>query len=240
MSNDNKSLFDAVDRHIKYRLHQMHTAMPAQVTAYDEVTNTCFAKPMIQTPILDDDDDPAYEDWEEIPFVPVCFPRAGDYVITFPLAVGDTVLLVFSEGSTAEWHDANASTQPFDLRRFSAGYPFAIPGAYPGGAKPLSSDPIDRAARTGGIVIGQHNGENRIEISSSGIKLGKSAVDFVAMSAKVDAIFSSLKTYASAVGTCFGTIPAPCVPTGLTTYTAAQAAFNATVQTVAAAETKAK
>jgi len=185
MSNDDKSLGETIDKYVRYRLHGLHTASPAKVTAYDPITNTCTAKPMLQTAILDENEEIAYEDWEEIPFVPVCFPRAGDYIITFPLTEGDTVLLVFSESSTAEWHDANASTQPADLRRHSGGYPFAIPGAYPGGAMPLSSDSADVAARNAGIVLGQHAGENRIEISSSGIKLGKSAVDFVALASAV-------------------------------------------------------
>lgn len=230
---------DIVESRIASKLHYMHTAIPAKVTTYDPLTNTCFAKPVVKTALRDDNGDIIYEDWPEIPFIPVCFPRAGDFVLTFPIAEGDYVLLVFSEASTAEWRDSGDFSEPWDLRRFSSGYPLAIPGAFPP-ASPLSSSPTDVAARGAGIVLGQHDGAARIEITSAFIKLGASATDFVALSSKVDAIFSALKTYASAVGTCFGTIPAPAVPTGLATYTAAQAAFEAQVQSVAAAMTKAK
>jgi len=223
------TLLQAVDLHIRsYLHHHVHTAIPARVEAYDEVTNTCFATPTIGLPVRNEDGDLTYEQAPVIPFVPVCFPRAGDYIITFPLAEGDTVLLVFSELSTAEWLDSGDFSEPIDVQKFSDGYPFAIPGAFPGGAKPLSNDPTDRAARTGGIVIGKHNGENRIEISSTGIKLGKTAVDFVALASKVDAVIS---TIANAV---------PVANDGGAAILAALNAYLALNPTVAASEVKAK
>jgi hypothetical protein len=173
-------------------LDDVYVARPGKVTAYDPLTNTAVVKPMVKRALYAvDDDERSYEELPEIPFVPVAFPRAGDCVVTLPVAVGDTVLLVFCDVSLAEWRDSGELSEPVDARRHSLGWPTAIPGLFADNA-PLSADPVDVAARVAGMVLGQHAGNGRIEITPSTIKLGKDATDYVALAAFVDDRISTI------------------------------------------------
>ena len=63
--------------------------------------------------------------------VPVVFPAGGGALLSLPMAVGDTVLVLFSHRSIGEWLNSDGSeTVPRTLRRFSLTDAIAIPGLY--------------------------------------------------------------------------------------------------------------
>jgi hypothetical protein len=183
-------------------LEEIHKACPAKVTAYDPLTNTIVAKPVVKRPVATTDG-VDYEDLPEIPFVTVQWPRAGGYVLTCPITPGDTVLLVFTDFSLAEWRATGEVSEPADVRRHSAGWPVAIPGVY---ADIAPLDPLDIVARTTGMIIGRDGQPEQIriqpgliqightpfgapiEISAAGIKLGGIlALDAVALATPTNA-----------------------------------------------------
>jgi len=149
-------------------LEEIHKACPAKVTAYDPLTNTIVAKPVVKRPVQTSDG-VDYEELPEIPFVTVQWPRAGGYVLTLPLIPGDTVLLVFTDFSLAEWRQTGEESEPADVRRHSAGWPIAIPGVFPD-TSPLS--PLDAIARAAGMVIGRDGEPEQIRIQSGLIQIG--------------------------------------------------------------------
>lgn len=109
------------------------TAIPATVLAYDHVLQRCTAKPTVSGRYQDPDTGIL------IPFplptvanVPVAFPSATGFAITWPLAPGDTVFLVLSDRSMDEWKAGGASENvPLDIRRFDLTDSVAIPGLRP-------------------------------------------------------------------------------------------------------------
>jgi hypothetical protein len=63
--------------------------------------------------------------------VPVVFPAGDNGLLSFPIKVGDTVLVVFSMRSIDEWLDSNGSKQtPKDRRHHHRTDAIAIPGIY--------------------------------------------------------------------------------------------------------------
>lgn len=181
------SLSEAIDTGISSALGELFVARPGKVTKFDAEKQTATIKPMVKRTLFDvQSDDRTFEELPEIPNVPVIFPRAGDWAMTLPVALGDTVLLVFCDVSLAEWRTTGEVAEPLDARRHSLGWPVAIPGFFPD-SKPLSSSGTDVAARTGGAMLGQQNGASRIELSPTSIKLGKNAIDAVALSTPTQA-----------------------------------------------------
>jgi hypothetical protein len=102
--------------------------------------------------------------------VPVVFPGAGDYSVTFPIAKGDTVLLIFAEGSLDQWLTKGGEVDPQDDRRFSLTDAIAIPS--------LRHGPISGSAAS------------KIEFTSSEIKAGGSQQ--LATKADLDALKSAI------------------------------------------------
>lgn len=78
---------------------EIRVAIPAVVVAFDADKVTCQAQPLIQEPlpIGGHSADPALAD------VPVLYPGTAGSRVRFPLAKGDTVLLVFLDRASDEW-----------------------------------------------------------------------------------------------------------------------------------------
>lgn len=181
------SLTESISAGVGSAVDDVFVARAGKVTAYDAVTNTAFVKPMIKRAVYTvDEDERGFEELPEIPFVPVLWPRAGAYAVVLPLAVGDTVLLVFCDVSHAEWRVDGGVSEPADARRHSIGWPVAIPGFFPD-SSPLSAAVLDVAARIAGAIIGEHGGNNRVEFTATGIKIGADAIDYVALATPTQA-----------------------------------------------------
>lgn len=63
--------------------------------------------------------------------VPVVFPSGGGGLISFPIKVGDTVLVIYSQRSIEEWMESGGERQtPKDRRHHHRTDAIAIPGIY--------------------------------------------------------------------------------------------------------------
>jgi hypothetical protein len=96
-----------------------NTAYPGTITSFDPVTQLATVKlamerfyngigtlyETIQYPILTD--------------VPVHFPQCGSYSITFPIAVGDSCLVIFSQKGYEHWLYNNSD----EIGKYSSGIP---------------------------------------------------------------------------------------------------------------------
>lgn len=164
------------------------TAIPAKVLRFDATRKTVDVEPMVRIPVVGEDDEVTAEDIPNIPNVPVLYPASSACFVSFPLAAGDFVLLVFSMLSTSEWRATGEKSTPLDNRRHGLGGAFAIPGAFADGGAVASGDD------GGTVAIGKRGGE-RIAFPGAQIEIGAGAADFAALASKVDAGFAQITTY---------------------------------------------
>lgn len=109
------------------RLADVHTAMPGEVRAFDAGAQTCTVQPLIKHVLQDDEGNALTESYPEIREVPVMYPRAGGFVIAWPLEVGDPVLLVFAEWPLGVYREKGIEAHPADLSRHTFAGAMAIP-----------------------------------------------------------------------------------------------------------------
>lgn len=192
MSGDPTSLADVVTGAIDATLGKIHTSMPGKVVSYNSLAQTADVQPMCKRQLFTADGEKVYESLPLLPGVPVCFPRGGGYVVTFPLQAGDTVVLVFSEAGLAEFLETGSEAEPWDTRRHHISNAVAIPSISPDTA-PLASG--DNSARTAGIVIGKDGANEQIRFASGSIKLGADATDFVALASLVNTNLTSMRNF---------------------------------------------
>lgn len=149
---ENITLADVIDAAVLARLADVHTCLPGYVVSYDSATQKATVQPILRAGVLDDDGNVQAVKVPAIPSVPVCFPSASGYAITFDLSPGDPVVLVVSERSTAEWRSTGrADITPQDLRRFDLSDAYAIPGGR-SFASPVSPAPGGGVA-SGSMVL---------------------------------------------------------------------------------------
>jgi len=167
---------------IEARLLDVHTSIPGRVEKVETATQTVDVKPLIKRLFANEDGSEVSESLPIIPRVPLAFPRAGKFFITWPIKKGDLVELVFTETSRDAFKAGDAEeTDPDDFRRFDITDAVAYPSGYPESKALKDFDPDD-------LVVGIENGV-QIHINESGeIHLGsKTAADALALASKVEA-----------------------------------------------------
>lgn len=176
---------------IENRLADVHVALPGVVTKFDKTRQTVTVKPLLKNTVVFDDGEEESESLPEFPDVPVLYPRGGGYFLAFPLEKGDNVLLVFNERSIDNYwfSTGRQEVDPVDLRKHDLSDAVAIPGF-----QPLSR--VLKEDLSSGVFGKEKAAQIRakgstVEVVSNG---APSALDFVAMSTKVDAQLTEIRT----------------------------------------------
>ncbi len=131
-------------------LLRLWTATPGQVVAYDAASQTATVQPLP----YEWDGDGGQEALPVLPGVPVMFPRGNGFAMTWPLAKGDHVLLVFCRRSIERWRASGSNGDPQSDRRHNISDAFAIPGAFHAGGKlaDVPTSDVEIREPTGGII----------------------------------------------------------------------------------------
>lgn len=181
------TLAEVVTRLIEKRLVRVHTCMPARVERYDAEKQLVDVSPLLKEyrdPTVDDEDLVA-DALPVIVNVPVIFPGAGGFRVTFPVQVGDIVELAFQERSIDKWLEDGGLVDPEDARMHHLTDAVAHVGLHP------NNQPWTGAS-TSHMTLGNDGGK-QIHITASGIALGsESPTDAVALASKVGAALDAL------------------------------------------------
>lgn len=123
------SLASVILAAIESRVGQIYTALPGRVTSYDASDRSANVQLIIRDAYTDEQGVRQTEQYPLLQHVPVMFPGSGPYSITWPIAVDDTVLVVFSHSSLDRWlANGGDDVDPADDRRHTLSDAVAIPG----------------------------------------------------------------------------------------------------------------
>lgn len=164
------SLSDVIHEAIRSEVLDLHTALPARVESYDPATQTATVVAELQRQFRMADDSLEPVTIPPISGVPVLFPRAGGYSVTFPVETGDPCLLVFAERDISGWMIQGGEGVPPSARTHQYADAVALLGLFP------SSDPIAPAPSATALQLRSDDGATQIEIGPAGIKLETGAV----------------------------------------------------------------
>lgn len=183
---------EAIDRINADMRTELHTSFPAKVVSYDADAQTVDVLPAIMREVAGDDPQAPYsfEAIEELGAVPVMWPRAGGFVLTFPIAVGDWVLIICAEQSTLLWRvSGSAPVKPGLIDPHGLNGCVALPGWFPDTQKLEDVSTTD-------VVLGKADGSSGVRVKPDGsVVLGPEAgAGLVALAAKCDAEFAKIST----------------------------------------------
>lgn len=144
------------------------TAMPGVLLEFDAAKLTAKIQVAIMARVRANDDQGSVS-WVPIaPLVdcPVVFPQGGGYLLTFPLAVGDEVLVVFaSRCIDAWWQSGGVDNHQMDLRLHDLSDGFALPGVRSQVRLPAGG------VATNGVELRSESGATKIKLQGNDIKL---------------------------------------------------------------------
>ncbi len=163
----------------------MHTALIARVESYDATKQLVTVAPVLRRSI-----ETMKGEWvsEELPLlcdVPVLFPRAGGFFISFPIHPGDFVQLIFNETDIDAWLQ---DKEPMDgpSQRFTLNGAVAVPGVFP-------QDKALAGAHKSNLVLGKEEGL-QVHIDDQKIRLGSAlANEALALATNVKAELEKIR-----------------------------------------------
>ncbi len=123
----NLTLEELIRLAVDARVSDIHVGLPGVVTAYADgrADVRLVVKRLVPTPDADD----LAEDLPVLPSVPVLAIGGGTFRLTFPLVVGDEVLVLFMERDISEFLRTGETTAPPDQRLHHLAHAIAIPGS---------------------------------------------------------------------------------------------------------------
>lgn len=124
ISDDEETLRMAFDS----QLANLWTALPCIISAFDPVAMTVSAQPAIKGSVTNPDGSTQSVNLPLLVDVPLVFPTAGGYSITFPIASGDECLVVFASRCIDGWWQSGGVQEAMEFRMHDLSDGFAIIG----------------------------------------------------------------------------------------------------------------
>lgn len=113
---------------------EIHTCFPARVLTYNAEAQTVDVRPAVVRTVTSENPDDAifYEELPDIYAVPVQWPRGAGFALTFPIAVGDWVMVHCAENALHVWRQRGiAPSKPGINDEHGLNGCLAFPGCYP-------------------------------------------------------------------------------------------------------------
>lgn len=153
------------------RVAAIHKAMPGRVESFDPSTQKATIQPLIKRARIDEEGSRQVDAIAPVVNVPVMFPGAGGYRITFPVNRGDIVLLIIADSSLDLWLAHGGLVDPGDDRRNDISDGIAIPGLY--NFASLPTDTLQNAMVMHGetIRLGSSNANDGVAMRSDLVQL---------------------------------------------------------------------
>lgn len=179
-----RTLTESLSAAMEAALLEVRTATPARVESYSASDQRATVLPLLKRKTR------AGEVLSPKPVgnVPVLFPRAGGYAITFPVAAGDVGLLLCSDRSLDLWLASDGGqVDPQDGRHHQMTDGVFLPGLH------SWSDPIPGASATD-MVLMREDGSALVQIGSGLVEVGAHpAAAWIARADFTDARISAIQ-----------------------------------------------
>lgn len=136
---------EIIERAVSVRLARTHVAFPASIVEIQSAParKRVSVRPAVDFVVIGADGRPTYERAPVIHGVPLAFPRSPRAGVTFPVEVGDPVLVVVSDRPLGDWlrsATATEATATADVGSHCLDGAVAIPGLLPDAAEPFEVD----------------------------------------------------------------------------------------------------
>lgn len=150
---------------------KMWTALPGYVVSVDLAAQTVTVQPTVKGVTTDRGNAEALVNLPVLPDVPICWPRGGGFALTFPVAAGDEVLVVFASRAIDSWWQSGGIGAPVEARMhdLSDGFAILAPTSQPKRLAGVSASAA-QLRNTAGTARISLNSDGSVDIVSSALR----------------------------------------------------------------------
>ena len=177
MSNQNRELTnDSLRKTLEFVLAQwrkdLHTAVPGLIETYDPETRRARVKIALRMVMTDG----TAVEITPLADVPVVFPAGGGFALTFPMAAGDPVLVVFSERGIDSFKETFELSDPEPGVFHATSDAVALPGFGPLRVTPADTESANWQTEDGDKSIRLRAGRVEIHSGDTSVRVEDNAV----------------------------------------------------------------
>jgi 3D (Asp-Asp-Asp) domain-containing protein len=163
------------------------TALVCKVESYNETLQEADLKPVSLVKVYSPDGELIEEELPVLASVPVAFPRAGDWFVSWPVTAGDTMTVIISSRDFSDWREKGQDIVAEDVRVNPLNAAIAIPNNIYTKSAALQNVHASK------MVVGKDTGA-RIYIADDQIDIyEENAQEFVALGQKADDRFTNIE-----------------------------------------------
>lgn len=104
---------------------QLWTSMPGIIESVDLDAQTVSVQPAIRGSVQDESGATSQQNMPLLVDVPICWPRAGGFAVTFPIKQGDECLVIFAARCIDAWWQSGGVQAPMEDRMHDLSDAFA-------------------------------------------------------------------------------------------------------------------
>lgn len=178
----------------------MWTAIPAIVTEVNLAAQTLSAQPAIQGRNEAPDGSLSSVNLPLLVDVPIVWPRGGGFALTFPISVGDEVLIVFSARCIDAWWQSGKINPPAENRMhdLSDGFAILAPTSQPKKLSGVSGSSVQLRNNSGSTFVEIDNSGN-VNISANSVNITGNVIINGAMTQSGGPLVTNSVTFATHV-----------------------------------------
>jgi hypothetical protein len=135
-------------------LNGVRVALPGQIVSYNSSARTATVQPLVQDAHIDETGARVAQTLPPAANVPVMFLGPARGRISWPVAAGDTCLLLYCSSSIQQWFAQGGVVDPLDDRRHDLSDPIAIVGLVDSRHLPSDPDPTNSVCIHGTTQLG--------------------------------------------------------------------------------------
>lgn len=169
---DRNQLLNDTETAFRYALDgrqaTLWTAMPGIVKSVDFDAMTLEVQPAIQGVVTNADSSTKLVNLPLLLDVPICFPSAGGFSLTFPIAEGDEVLVIIASRCIDAWWQNGGVGVPIENRMHDLSDGFAIPGpkSQPNVISGISSGSVQLRDDAGTFYLGLNSSSGKFQMQN--------------------------------------------------------------------------
>ena len=157
---------------------KIRVAMPGIIQEFDPATQTATVQLAIREKVINSSGESSMMEIPMLLDVPIVFPKAGGFSVTFPVKKGDECLVVFGDMCIDAWWQSGGVQNQVETRRHDLSDGFAIMGvsSVPNAISNYSTNSVQMRNKSGSTFVEVTEGDVNVKASNVNVNASNATI----------------------------------------------------------------